>query len=307
MTRYLLGRLAQGVGVLLTLFTIVFILVKLMPGDPFTAEKALDEAVKEERREVMGLDEPILVQYVKYPLKALTGDFNHSVKKRRPVLHLIGEAFPVSLVLGVCALAFAILLGIPMAVISALKQNTWIDYLAMAVAMVGICVPVFVIGPLAQLGIARHVPGLNIAGWEGIGDILLPAFCLGLATAAYLARLTRGSMIEVLSSDYIRTARAKGLSGTRTVFRHALRAALIPAAAFIGPSFAALISGSIIVEGMFQVPGLGQHFITAITGRDEFVIIGLALFYGALVVLMNLASDLLVAWLNPRVRLGAES
>ena len=174
----------------------------------------------------------------------------------------------------------------------------------MAIAMVGICVPTFIIGPVLQLTIASHVPALKIAGWGHPLDILLPAITLGLGTAAYLARLTRGSMLEMLAQDFIRTAHAKGLSKSRVVLKHALRGGLLPSIAFIGPAFAALISGSFIVETIFQVPGMGQHFVNAAVKRDPFVLRGVVLFYGVLIVLMNLAADLLAAALNPRVRLG---
>ncbi len=305
MIRYLASRILQGILVLFALYTLTFFLVKAMPGDPFTGEKNIPEDVKRNLREQSGLNDPLFVQYLNYPKAVLLeGSFNYSIKKKRPVVDIIAQAFPASLVLGVSALIFAVLLALPVGVISAFRKNSWIDYSGMAVAMIGICVPSFVIGPLLQIGIATRVPALKIAGWDSPVDILLPAITLGLATAAYLARLTRGGMLEILSQDYIRTARAKGLSTPRIMIVHALRGGLIPSVAFIGPAFATLISGSFIVESIFQVPGMGQHFVTAITDRDEFLVLGLALFYGFLVVVMNLVADLLVGLLNPRVRLA---
>ncbi len=305
MLRYLASRIAQGFLVLFALYTITFFLVKAMPGDAFTGEKNIPEDVKWNLREQSGLNDPLLIQYLNYPKKVLLeGSFNYSIKKKRPVVEIIAQAFPASLALGVSALVFAIMLAIPIGVLSAVRKNSWIDHSGMAVAMVGICVPAFVIGPLLQIGIATRVPMLKIAGWDSPVDVLLPAITLGLGTAAYLARLTRGGMLEILSQDYIRTARAKGLSTPRIMIVHALRGGLIPSVAFIGPAFAALISGSFIVESIFQVPGMGQHFVNAIVDRDDFLVLGLALFYGFLVVIMNLVADLLVGFLNPRVRVA---
>ncbi|MCB1064866.1 MAG: ABC transporter permease [Verrucomicrobiae bacterium] len=305
MIRYLASRIFQGLLVLFALYTITFFLVKAMPGDPFTGEKNIPEDVKRNMREQSGLNDPLFIQYLNYPKAVLLeGSFNYSIKKKRPVVDIIAQAFPASLALGVSALIFAVMLAIPIGVISAFRRNSWVDYSGMAIAMIGICVPSFVIGPLLQISIATHIPALRIAGWDSPIDILLPAITLGLGTAAYLARLTRGGMLEILSQDYIRTARAKGLSTSRIMIVHALRGGLIPSVAFIGPAFAALISGSFIVESIFQIPGMGQHFVTAITDRDEFLVLGLALFYGFLVVVMNLVADLLVGFLNPRVRLA---
>ena len=256
-------------------------------------------------REQSGLNDRLFIQYLNYPKNILLhGDFNYSIKKRRPVAEITAQSFPASLALGLIALTLAIVVAIPIGVVSAVRKNTWIDYSGMAIAMIGICVPAFVVGPLLQIGIATRIPILKIAGWDSPADVTLPAITLGLATAAYLARLTRGGMLEILSQDYVRTAYAKGVPLPRLIVVHTLRGGLIPSVAFIGPAFATLISGSFIVESIFQVPGMGQHFVTAIFDRDEFLIIGLALFYGILVVIMNLASDLMVGMLNPRVRIA---
>ncbi len=305
MLRYITSRLLQGLMVLFALYTITFFLVKAMPGDAFTGEKNIPEDIKQQMREQSGLNDPLFVQYLNYPKNVfLYADFNYSIKKRRPVAEIISQSFPASLILGFAALGFAIALALPIGIISAVRKNTWIDYSGMAIAMVGICVPTFVVGPLLQIGIATRIPILKIAGWDAPVDVILPAVTLGLATAAYLARLTRGGMLEILSQDYIRTAHAKGVPLPRLIIAHTLRGGLIPSVAFIGPAFATLISGSFIVESIFQVPGMGQHFVTAIFDRDEFLIIGLALFYGILVVVMNLASDLMVGLLNPRARVA---
>ena len=306
MLKYILRRLAQGVLVLFALYTIVFFLVGLMPGDPFSSnEKNISPEVRKNMKAAWGLDEPLWKQYLIYPKNLITeGSLGISTEKNRPVWDIIAQSFPASLILGLAAMGVAVGIGVPIGILSASKKNTAIDYGGMGIAMIGICIPSFIIGPVLQLTIASKVPALKIAGWGDPLDILLPAITLGLATAAYLARLTRGAMLEVLNQDYIRTAHAKGVPGRRVVLGHALRGGLLPSVAFIGPAFAALISGSFIVETIFQVPGMGQHFVNAAVKRDPFVLRGIVLFYGLLIVLMNLAADLLAAYLNPRIRLA---
>lgn len=308
MLRFLIGRLFQGLLVLLALYTITFFLAKAMPGEPFTSEKNVSAETKANIRKLYGLDQPIWKQYFVYPKNIITeGSFGVSTSKGRPVSDIIAQSFPNSLLLGLCALGFAIGIGVPIGVLSAVRRNSWVDWTCMAVAMIGICVPSFTIGPLLQIYVAAHLPGLKVAGWGNLQDVLLPAFTLGLVSAAYLARLTRGGILEVLSQDFVRTARAKGVSPTKVILKHTLRGGLLPAVAYLGPSFAALISGSFIVETIFQVPGMGQHFVNAATTRDEFLLLGLSLFFGFLIVIMNLLADLLTGFLDPRVRLKGNS
>ena len=308
MLRFILGRLLQGFLVLFALYTITFFLAKAMPGEPFTTEKNVSETTKQNLRKLYGLDKPLWQQYCIYPQKILSSrDFGVSTSKGRPVRDIIAQSFPVSLVLGLGALGFAIGIGVPIGILSAVRRNSWVDWSLMAVAMVGICVPAFTIGPLLQIHVAANVPGLKVAGWGSPLDFLLPAFTLGLVSAAYLARLTRGGLLEILSQDFIRTAHAKGLTPTRVILKHALRGGLLPSVAYLGPAFAAMISGSFIVETIFQVPGMGQHFVNAAISRDEFLLLGVALFFGFLIILMNLASDILTGILDPRVRIGKEA
>ncbi|MFT4549546.1 MAG: oligopeptide transport system permease protein [Verrucomicrobiales bacterium] len=307
MLRFVVNRLLQGLIVLLALYTITFFLIKGMPGDPFTGEKNISEEVKANMKKKYGLDKDVFTQYVLY-LKAvvLQGDLGISTSKARSVNQMIAQSFPASLILGLTALGIAICIGIPLGVVSAVKKNTWVDYSGMAVAMIGICVPAFTIGPLLQIWLALKTPFFNVAGWGSPRDIILPAVTLGLVSGAYLARLTRGGMLEILSQDYIRTAHAKGVPLPTVIWRHALRGGLLPAVAYIGPAFAALISGSFIVETIFQVPGMGQHFVNATKARDPFLLQGVVLFFGLLIVIMNLAADIVTGMLNPRVRLGNE-
>jgi len=308
MFRFLIGRLLQGLLVLFALYTITFFLAKAMPGEPFTSEKNVSAETKANIRKLYGLDKPLWEQYYVYPKNIIMeGSFGVSTGKGRPVRDIIWQSFPNSLLLGLCALGFAVGIGVPIGVLSAVRRNSWVDWSCMAVAMVGICVPSFTIGPLLQIYVAAHVPGLKVAGWGSPQDVLLPAFTLGLVSAAYLARLTRGGILEVLSQDFVRTARAKGLSPAKVIIKHSLRGGLIPAVAYLGPAFAALISGSFIVETIFQVPGMGQHFVNAATDRDEFLLLGVSLFFGFLIVVMNLLADILTGFLDPRVRIVGQS
>ena len=304
MLRFISNRLLQGLLVLLALYTITFFLVELMPGDPFTGEKNISEATKANMRKKFGLDRSVAYQYIIYPTRIFTeGSLGLSTSKSREVREIITESFPASFILGMAAIGIAIGIGVPLGVISAVRRNTWVDYGGMALAMIGICVPAFIIGPILQITLALKVPLFKVAGWGSPGDVLLPAFTLGLVSAAYLARLTRGGMLEILSQDFIRTARAKGVPASQVIIRHTLRGGLLPAVAYIGPAFAALISGSFIVETIFQVPGMGQHFINGIKARDPFLIRGVVLFFGVLIVVMNLAADIVIGLLDPRVRL----
>ena len=300
----ILKRIAQGTLVLFVLETVTFFLIRLLPGHPFMGEKKLPEHVLHQLQASYGLDQSALVQYGHYWWNMLAnGDLGPSlVKEGISVADMIGQSFPVSLHLGVLGMVISIMVGIPAGILGALYKNRWIDWWVMLVSMAGICVPAFVVAPLLGVGLGMHVPGLSVAGWDTPGCVLLPALTLGLVNAAYLARLTRGGMLEVLSQDFIRTARAKGAGPFRVVWKHALRGGLIPAISYLGPAFAAMITGSFVVETCFQVPGMGQHFVNATTDRDYFLIQGLVLFYGLLIVTANLAVDLVQMAVNPRLR-----
>ncbi len=216
---------------------------------------------------------------------------------------LIGRSFPVSLQLGLCALAIALAIGLPAGVIAALKKNSLFDYIPMSTAMLGICLPTFVMGPLLILIFSSGLGWFSPMGWYTWSDMVLPSLTLGLYYAAYVARLTRGGMLEILGQDFIRTARAKGASELRVILRHSLRGGLLPVVSFLGPAFAGLISGSFVIETIFSIPGLGKFFVTAAFNRDYTMVIGTVLFYAALIILMNLLVDIVQAWLNPRTRL----
>lgn len=296
-------RLLQGLLVLFVLLTISFFLISALPGDAFVKEKKMSEEALQEQRARFGLDQPVRVQYYMYLKRLIVHqDLGISPKKNRKVSYILKQSFPPSVILGLNALFIACVIGIPLGVFSAVKKNTWFDYLSMGFAMIGICVAAFIVGPLLQTFVAMKIPALKVAGWENPLDILLPAITLGLAPAAYLARLTRGGMLEILNQDYVRTAYAKGLPFLTIIRRHTLRGGLLPTVAFLGPAFAGLISGSFVVETIFQVPGMGRHFINGTVDRDIFLLLGCVLYYGFLIVILNLVSDVIQALMNPRLR-----
>lgn len=307
MIKNLFNRLLQGLVVLFVLFTLTFFLVKAMPGGPFQSEKAIPAHIKAKIEAYYDLDKPIHVQYVKLLTNYLKGDPGLSLRlEGRPVTQIIGQAFPVSFQLGVVAMSIALLIGIPTGCIAAAKKNGLLDVGSMAFAMVGVCLPSFVIGPILAETFGRSLKWFPAMGWDASSPHtwLLPAITLGLGTAAYVSRLTRAGMIETLSQDFVRTARAKGVPGWKILIRHCLRGGLIPAVAFIGPAFAGIVSGSVVIESIFQIPGLGRHFIKAIETRDASVILASVLLYGSLVILANLLTDIAGVWLNPRLRSG---
>ncbi|GAA5481558.1 ABC transporter permease [Haloferula sargassicola] len=303
MLRIILSRLGQGLITLLVLVTLTFFLVRLMPGNPYTDEKAVPQHIKEKQMEQGGLDKPAPVQFALYLKNVLHGDLGELFRKPGvQVAEVIRQSFPVSAWLGLMSIGIALMIGLPAGVIAAVKKNGPLDYACLAAAMTGICLPSFVIGPLLAVTAGLNLGVLHVAGWNTPADWILPAFTLGMVNAAYIARLTRGGMLDVLNQDYIRTAKAKGVPGPRIVVRHALRGGLIPAVAFVGPAFAGMISGSFVIETIFQVPGMGQHFINATTDREYSLLQGLVLFYGFLIIAANLLSDLAQMALNPRLR-----
>jgi len=302
MLRTIISRLLQGILVVFCLLLITFVLIRLMPGDPFLGEKAHSAHIIKKNKERFHLDKSYAEQFVVYLGHLAKGDMGDSPVKEQPVLKIIKHSFPASLILGIAGIAIAILIGIPAGILSALKKNSYIDYGTMVIAMAGISIPSFVIAPLLAGQVATRIPFLKIAGWGGPLDWILPAITLGLGTAAYLARITRGGMLEVLNQDYIRTAKAKGVRPAIVVTKHAIRGGIIPAVAFVGPAFAALITGSFIIETIFQVPGMGQHFVNATKDRDYFLLQGVVILFGALIVFANLAADIVLVMLNPRLR-----
>lgn len=308
MLRFLFCRLLQLIPVLLLAVSATFLLIRLAPGGPFTDERQFPAEAIERLNAHYGLDDPLHVQYVRYLSNVLRFDLGPSFQyPGRTVNEIIADRFPVSFELGVYALLFALACGLCAGVAAALRPNTWRDHLPMGVAMFGICVPSFVLGPLLVLVFALILPWFHASGWETPGDRILPTLTLGAGYAAYIARLTRGSMLEVLPMDFIRTARAKGLSEWTVITRHAFRNALVPVVAFLGPATAGLISGSFVVETVFHVPGLGSMFVNGAFNRDYTLVLGLVVFYSVLVVIFNAAVDSLLAVIDPRIRFRTTS
>ncbi len=304
MGRFLASRLLQAIPVILAVITVTFFLVRVAPGGPFDSEKAVIPEVKAALEAQYRLDQPLFSQYLAYLGDLAQGDFGPSFKyPGRSVNELIGAGLPVTAELGLYALLIATLIGGLAGVIASLRPNTPQDYVPMALAMIGICMPTFLLGPLLVLVFGIELEWLPVSGWGDIpGDKILPSITLGAAYAAYIARLSRAGMLEVLSQDYIRTARAKGLPEWQVVVKHGLRGGLLPVVAFLGPAFAGLLAGSFVVETIFQIPGLGRFYVQAAFNRDYTMILGTTVFLSTLIVLFNLLSDVLAASLNPRLR-----
>ncbi|MCB1668516.1 MAG: ABC transporter permease [Porticoccaceae bacterium] len=304
MTRFVLSRLLQAIPVLLVVITVTFFLVRAAPGGPFSAEKAVPPEVVRALEAQYQLDLPVWQQYLGYLDDLLHGDLGPSFRyPGRTVNELIASGLGTTAELGLYAMLVAIVIGVAAGVIAALRPNTAQDYLPMSAAMLGICMPSFLMGPLLVLVFGIWLEWLPISGWGDLpGDKILPALTLGSGYAAYIARLSRGGMLEVMSQDYIRTARAKGLPEWVVVLKHGLRGGLIPVVAFLGPAFAGLLSGSFVVETIFQIPGLGRFYVQAAFNRDYTMIMGTTVFFAALIIIFNLLSDILAVWINPRLR-----
>ena len=304
MLRFALGRFLQAIPVLLAVITITFLLVHSAPGGPFSADKAVPPEVLIALEAQYKLDLPLWQQYSGYLGDVLRGDFGPSFKyPGRTVNELIATGFPVTAELGIYAMLVAISIGVIAGVLAAVRPNSIQDYVPMSVAMIGICMPSFLLGPLLVLFFGLYLEWLPISGWNNMpGDKILPAITLGTGYAAYVARLTRGGMIEVLSQDYIRTARAKGLPEFLIVFKHGLRGGLIPVVAFLGPAFAGMLGGSFVVETIFDIPGLGRFYVQAAFNRDYTMILGTTVFFAGLIITFNILSDILAMWMNPRLQ-----
>lgn len=304
MIRFIIGRLLQAIPVLLVVISATFFLIHMAPGGPFDAERAVPEQVLKALNERYQLDLPVWQQLLSYLGNLLQGDFGPSFKyPGRSVNELIFGGLPATAELGFYAMLVAVCIGVAAGVIAALKPNTKQDYVPMSVAMIGICMPSFLLGPVLVLVFGIWLEWLPISGWGDIpGDKILPSITLGSAYAAYIARLSRAGMLEVMSQDYIRTARAKGLYEWQVVIKHALRAGLVPVVAFLGPAFAGLLAGSFVVETIFQIPGLGRFYVQAAFNRDYTMIMGSTIFFAVAIISFNLLADILATWLNPKLR-----
>jgi oligopeptide transport system permease protein len=303
LTALLIRRLLYAPVVLLLLMTLTFFLVRLAPGGPFSAERELPEAVESALNSKFRLDQPMWVQYLWMLKGAVRADFGPSMKHLdRSVSEIIAQHLPPSILLGSLAILLALWAGVTVGIISALRANSWLDYTCMSAAVIGISLPAFVFGPLLQLLLSMKLDLLPVAGYGRPANLLLPAVTLALPFAARFARLMRAGMLEVLSEDFVRTARAKGLPEHVVVIRHALRGAVLPVISFLGPAVAAIITGSLVVERIFNIPGLGREFVESALNRDYTLVMGTTITYGAFIVLCNFLADMAHMILDPRVR-----
>lgn len=304
MFRFIARRLLETIPVLFIIVTATFFMVRFVPGGPFDSEKATTPEIRANLEAYYGLNLPLHRQYTNY-LKAIVlhGDLGRSTKyASRTVNEIIADKLPASLQLGGLSLVIALVLGLTAGVVAAVKRNTWVDYGASSFAMVGICVPTFVLGPLLVLVFAIHLGWFSASGWYGWQDRILPSLTLGIVYAAAIARLTRGGMLEVLNQDYIRTARAKGASELRVIFKHALRGGLLPVVSYLGPAIAGILTGSFVIETIFQIPGLGREFVNSAFNRDYTLVLGTVILYAVLIIALNLVVDVVQVWLNPKLK-----
>ena len=314
MMSYALRRFLGAIPTMFVIVTLAFFMMRIAPGGPFDSERRLPPEVERNVKAAYDLDKPLSRQYLIYLGKLAHGDLGPSYKNKDfTVVQLIGIGLPVSARLGLSAMALALLLGTTLGVGAALKQNCWEDYSVMGVAMLGITIPTFVTAPILTLifgiyGISLfgHELTLPVGGWNGgaLANMILPVTVLALPQIAIVARLMRGSMIEILRANYIRTARAKGLPVSRIVLRHALRAAALPLVSYLGPALAAVLTGSLVVEQIFGLPGIGRYFVQGALNRDYTLVMGVVICYAALIILLNFLADIAYGILDPRVRLS---
>ena len=333
MFRFITSRFLQSVLALFVVVTVTFFMLRFAPGGPFTQEKAVTPEILRNLEAHYGLDKPLWQQYLDYLRNAVPKKISFPAIIRdlreegsnpdflrdwfginlgpsfkypnRTVNEIIGDKLPVSAQLGLLSLAVALVLGITLGVIAAVRRNTWIDYSASTFGMVGISIPTFVVGPLLVLIFAIHLGWFNASGWYTAADRVLPALVLGVAYAAPISRLTRGGMLEILHQDFIRTARAKGASEFRVITRHAVRGGLLPVVTFLGPAVAGILTGSFVIETIFQIPGIGREFVNSAFNRDYTLVLGTVILYATLIMTLNLVVDIVQAWMNPKVRLEA--
>ena len=309
MWSYFARRVAIGIPTLWVIITLCFFLMRLTPGGPFDFDAPVPAEILANLRAQYHLDDPLWRQYLTYLENLLRGDFGPSIKYRDfSVTTLIAQGFPVSLQNGFSALVLAVLIGVPLGVVAALAQNTRRDYVVSAVAMTGIVIPNFVMGHVLiqvfGVWLKDSVFHLPAGGWDNgaLANRILPVFCLALPYIAYLVRITRGSMIEAMRANYVRTARAKGLPFRVVVLRHALKSALMPVVTFLGPATAFLLTGSMVVETIFQIPGIGRYFVQGALNRDYTLVMGVTILSAALVIAMNIVVDMIYGLLDPKVR-----
>lgn len=304
MVKYVVKRVIFAALTIFLVATITFFLMNLVPGGPFVAEKSISEQAQAALSQKFGLDKPLIVQYKNYMVSALHGDFGLSLKQRgRTVTEIIMSKFPVSARLGGISVLVALLLGIPLGSVAALNRGKWIDNLIIVIATCGIAVPSFVICTVGMYLFGVNLKWLPTFGLTGPANYILPVIALSFYPMAYIARLMRSSMLDVIGQDYMRTAKAKGLTQTKCLFKHALRNAILPVVTYVGPMLAYTLTGSFVVEKIFVIPGLGGQFVSSISTRDYTVIMGTTIFLATLIILMNMLVDIVYKIVDPRIQL----
>lgn len=311
MTRYVLKRIGYSIITLFVLIALTFFLMRLLPGDPFLGEKAVPDNIKQVLIEKYGLNKPVYEQFFIYIGNILHGDFGTSMAYRnRSVNDIISQAFPYSLDLGIRALIFAIIAGILLGIVASTHHGKAWDSTAIIIAVIGVSVPSFIMGALIQYFVALKLQQLfgihilPIMGWKNEMSKILPSFALGLSALASITRLMRTSMLDVISQDYIKTARAKGLSQTAIIWKHAIRNAILPVVTILGPLAAGILTGAFVVEQIFNIPGLGKFFIMSVQASDYTMISGLTVFYGAILILCNMLVDIAYGFIDPRIKIA---
>ena len=306
MGKFIIRRLLSLIPTMFLIVTFSFFIIRIAPGGPFASEKKVTPEVMANLMHKYHMDEPLVKQYLRYMVDVLHGDLGPSFKnKDYTVNQLIGQSMPNSMVLGITALIIAVVLGTLVGLASAVKQNSWVDYSAMSFASLGISIPLFVVGPVAVLVFAMKLHWFPTSGWitvrAGMITLVMPACTLSLSYFASISRLTRASVLEVLRSDYIRTARAKGLHPTVILIKHVLKGALLPIVTYLGPAFAGIVTGSVVIEQIFLVPGIGNYFVKSALNRDYTLILGTVIVYSVILVVMNFIVDILYGFLDPRI------
>ena len=307
---FILRRILETIPVLLCVAAMTFFMCRLAPGGPFDDDKQVTAEVREQLNKQFNLNKPLYVQFYQYLVNLpKLQSFKYP---NRTVGDIIKQKFPVSFKLGFFAITIALGIGVLFGVIASLKPNSFIDYIPSSLAMIGICLPTFVMGPILMYIFALKLKLLPATGWGGFDgdaifhtDMILPSLTLGLFYAAYISRLTRGGMLDILTQDYIRTAKAKGASGLRVIVKHAMRGGLLPVISFMGPAVAGLIAGSFVIETIFNIPGLGKDFVQSAFNRDYTLVLGVVMFYATLIVLLNLVVDILQVNLNPKLKFNS--
>lgn len=309
MAKFLLKRIGYTILTLFVLCTLSFFMMYALPGDPIIGEKAISDSVRANLEAKYGLDKPVWQQFLLYVGNAVRGDFGISMKGNRQVSDIIGTGFPYSFDLGIRALIFAVIMGILLGIVAAVRRGTWKDTSAMLLSLLGVSVPSFIIGAVIQYALAVglfHLTGVRIfavTGWSAFNAKLLPPFALSFSTMAITSRLMRTSMLDVLGQDYIKTAKAKGLSQTKIIWKHAVRNAILPVITVLGPIAAGVLTGAFVVEQIFSIPGMGKFFVQAVTERDYTLLSGITVFYGAFLIIANLVVDVAYSFIDPRIKL----